>query len=175
MNGANALTVVRTPSGPRLAPSRDALRLMLSGLAYLLAICLLQIAVMVEALRSGSDSLTGHLMDVRDVIALFGWVGLTISGVSVIIVPSHLGTSLRPSSLPRLHLVLANIGLVDFFLTTLIQPGSNLQDVALAVVSFSYLIFGAGVFATAAPFLRRRNPPGTASPRPSGRDPPSVS
>ncbi len=157
------LRVVSAVGRTAPAPSRDALRLILAGVGYLLAIAGLQLAVTVRGLWLGTDALTGHLMDVRDVVALFGWVGLMISGVSVIIVPNHLKVPLRPSFLPQLHLVLANVGLVSFFAATLLAPASALQDACLAVVSLSYLLFGGGVVATVLPFL------GGPSGRPSDR------
>lgn len=63
-----------------------------------------------------------RLFDARDLVALFGWVGMMIAGVSAIIIPNHLGVRLRPLHLPRLHLVLANVGLAGFFGTDLLAP-----------------------------------------------------
>lgn len=153
------------------APSREALRLIVAGTGYLLVIAGLQLAVTLHGIWQGTDALTGHLMDVRDVVALFGWVGLMISGVGVIIVPNHLKVPLRPGFLPRLHFVLANVGLASFFAVTLIAPESAFQDACLAVVSLSYLLFGIGVAATVLPFLAQREP-GRPSPPASDEAPP---
>ncbi len=157
------------PQGTPAGPSRDALRLIVSGTAYLLAVAGLQLSVTLGGLFRGTDALTGHLMDVRDVVALFGWVGLMISGVAVIIVPNHLKVPLRPAFLPQMHLVLANAGLVSFFVTTLVRPASSVQDACLALVSLSYLLFGLGIVATIVPFLRPRVPQTLADRASAGR------
>ncbi len=150
----------RTGGSPHLGPvtavpSKDGLRLILAGTGYLLAICLLQLVVLVGVADGGSAALPGNAMEVRDVVALFGWVGLMISGVAVIIVPNHLKVRVRPSFLPRLHLGLANVGLIGYFASALALPGSALPDLLLVVTSASYLMFGAALLGTVYPFVRR--------------------
>jgi hypothetical protein len=145
----------RVPMAGPSAPSQDGLRLILAGMAYLVAICVLQLVSNVGSITSGPDVLPRNAMDVRDVVALFGWVGLMICGVSVIIVPNHLKTLVRPACLPRLHLAVANVGLVGYFASSLVLPGNTLSDVFLMLVSASFLLFGVGVLSTVLPFLRR--------------------
>ena len=141
-------------AGPGV-PSQDGLRLILAGMAYLVAICALQLVATVGSVASGPNILPRNAMDVRDVVALFGWVGLMICGVSVIIVPNHLKTRVRPAYLPRLHLGVANFGLVGYFASSLLLPGSTVSDAFLTVVSGSFLLFGVGVLSTVLPFLHR--------------------
>jgi hypothetical protein len=129
--------------------------LILAGMVYLVGICALQLISSVSTVISGPSVLPRNAMDIRDVVALFGWVGLMICGVSVIIVPNHLKVRVRPSYLPRLHLGLANVGLVGYFATALLLPESALPDGFLVLVSASFLLFGAGVLATIRPFLSR--------------------
>lgn len=135
-------------------PSKDGLRLILTGTGYLLTICVLQLVVALRALGLGTEGLPGGLMDTRDFVALYGWVGLMISGVSVIIVPNHLRVRLRPSYLPRLHFALANTGLIGFLAASLLVSDSVVPFAFLALVSASFLAFGLGVLATVLPFAR---------------------
>ena len=145
-------------------PSRDGLRLIFAGTAYLVAICFLQLAVFTDVFLGGAAFLPPNVLDVRDVVALFGWVGLMISGVGVIIVPNHLKVRVRPAYLPRVHLVLANVGLVGFLGTSIAVPPSAIPGVFLALMSVSFLVFGAGILGTVYPFVRRPNR--DAPPRP---------
>lgn len=137
-------------------PSQEGLRLILAGVAYLLLICLLQMVVLLSSLSPRPPSLPSNVSDVRDVVALFGWVGFMISGVSVIIVPNHLSVRVRPRCLPTLHLLLANVGLIGFFAVSMAEPGSRLAVAFLGIVSLSFFVFGAGLFRTVLPFLGRR-------------------
>lgn len=142
-------------SGPRTGvPSNDGLRLILTGIAYLLAICVLQLVVVVSTVVGRPEWLPPNVVDIRDVVALFGWVGLTISGVSVIIVPNHLGVRVRPVYLPRLHLVLANVGLVGYLASSISLSFPRVPYVLLAVTSASFLLFGVGVLCTVLAFVR---------------------
>ncbi|HEV2167006.1 MAG TPA: hypothetical protein VGS23_08575 [Thermoplasmata archaeon] len=134
-------------------PSRDGLRLILAGTGYLLVICVLQLIVAFESIGGWAGRLPGGLMDTRDFVALYGWVGLMITGVSVIIVPNHLKVRLRPAYLPKLHLAVANVGLVGFLSVSLLAPESTAYFAFLAVVSGSYVAFGLGVLATVIPFI----------------------
>lgn len=145
-------------------PSRDGVRLILAGTAYLVAICIVQLVVFTDASLGGASYLPANVLDVRDVVALFGWVGLMISGVGVIIVPNHLKVRVRPAYLPRVHLVLANVGLVGFLGTSIAVPPSAIPGVFLALMSVSFLVFGAGILGTVYPFVRRPNR--DAPPRP---------
>jgi hypothetical protein len=151
----SSLPSLRLPTGGPGAASQDGLRLILAGMAYLVAICGLQLVAAVGSLTSGLNLLPQNAMDVRDIVALFGWVGLMICGVSVIIVPNHLKTRVRPAYLPRLHLGVANIGLIGYFASALLLPGNTLSDVFLMLVSASFLLFGVGVLSTVLPFLRQ--------------------
>lgn len=139
-------------------PSQDGLRLILAGVGYLLLICALQLVLTVSNLAGGARLLPANALEVRDVVALFGWVGFMISGVSVIIVPNHLRVRIRPAYLPKVHLGLANVGLVGFFLTSLFLPASVPSEGFLAIVSASFLAFGLGVLGTVLPFLRFGRP-----------------
>lgn len=142
-------------NGPvrRATPSLDGLRLIVSGMGYLLVVCLVVIVTSVLSILGAAPTVPSRVFDDRDLIALFGWAGMMITGVSVIIIPNHLGVRLRPLYLPRLHFVLANIGLVGFFGTSLLAPGSMAPDAFLGVVATSFLFFGLGVLVTVAPFL----------------------
>lgn len=137
-------------------PSQDGLRLILAGVVYLLAICLLQAVALLGSLMPGTLALAPNLMDNRDVVALFGWVGFMISGVSVIIIPNHLRVRLRPRHLPTLHLLVANIGLIGFFTGSIVFPNDWLAGAGLGAVSLSFFVFGLGVIRTIVPFLDRR-------------------
>ena len=151
--------VALRPSGPAAAvPSKDGLRLILAGTAYLIAICGLQLIVFVDAAAGGPVFLPANVMEIRDVVALFGWVGLMISGVSVIIVPNHLKVRLRPSYLPRFHLGLANVGLVGYLASSITASDGGIPEILLALTSASFLMFAVGVLVTVYPFARRPVP-----------------
>jgi hypothetical protein len=151
------LNVLLSPGAPptrRLAPSSDGLRLIASGMAYLLVVCSVVIVTSAFSILGESAFVPNRVFDDRDLIALFGWVGMMIAGVSVIIVPNHLGVCLRPLYLPRLHFFLANIGLMGFFGTSLLVPGTPASEVFLGLVAVSFLLFGLGVLVTVALFAR---------------------
>lgn len=137
----------------RAAPSSDGLRLIASGMVYLLVVCFVVLVTSAQSVLGGAASVPSRLFDDRDLVALFGWVGMMITGVSVIIIPNHLGVRLRPLYLPRLHFVLANVGLAGFFGADLLAPGSAAPEVFLGLVAASFLIFGLGALATVAPFV----------------------
>ena len=139
----------------RAAPSQDGLRLIVSGMVYLLAICVLQVTAFLSSAGQLGLSLPSNALEVRDVVALFGWVGLMISGVSVIIVPNHLRVRIRPVLLPRAHLVTVDGCLAGFLGTALLWPSSWVSGLFLAGLSLSFLAFGLGVLATVAPFVLR--------------------
>jgi len=149
----SVLTVKRTPRAQPGTPSLDGLLLIISGMGYLLVVCLVVIVTNVVSILGGGSSVPSAFFDDRDLIALFGWVGMMITGVSVIIIPNHLGVRLRPLNLPRLHFVLANVGLVGFFGTSLFVPGSAAPEAFLGLVAASFLFFGLGVLGTVAPFV----------------------
>jgi hypothetical protein len=144
---------VETPPVRRAAPSPDGLRLIASGMGYLLVVCVVVLVTSALSMLPGEASVPSRLSDDRDLIALFGWVGMMITGVSVIIIPNHLGVRLRPLYLPRLHLFLANLGLIGFFSTSLLVPGTAASEVFLGLVAASFLLFGLGVLMTVAPFV----------------------
>lgn len=152
-----ALRMSPLPTPARAVPSQDGLRLIVAGMGYLLAICALQLTLTVGSLTGVEVALPSNAMDVRDVVALFGWVGLMISGVSVIIVPNHLRVRVHPTVLPRAHLIAANLGLVGFFVTSLAWPTGWASDAFLTLVSLSFLAFGIGILSTVLPFLASRN------------------
>jgi hypothetical protein len=166
----NEPPVAWIPPPRRVAPSSDGLRLIASGMGYLLVVCLVVIGTSLMSILQGAASVPSRLFDDRDLIALFGWVGMMITGVTVIIVPNHLGVRLRPLYLPNLHFGLANVGLVGFFCTSLLSTSSLAPDVFLALVAASFLVFGLGVLATVSPFvfLSRASAKGESSPK-SGR------
>lgn len=139
--------VVPRAAEPAVAvgPSRDARGLLVSAIAYLLLLVAFLLASGVLMLLRGSGAVPDRLVDVRDLVALLGWVGFTISGVSVIVVPSHFRTPIRPRVLPRLHLVLANTGLVGFFVVSLAVHMPALSDAFLVLVALSYGAFAVGV------------------------------
>ena len=151
--------VASRPSAPVPAvPSKDGLRLILAGTTYLLAICVLQLVVFVDAVAGGPAFLPANVMEIRDVVALFGWVGLMISGVAVIIVPNHLKVRVRPTYLPRVHLGLANVGLAGYLAATVTAPGSAKPEIQQAQTTASIHTLGVGVLATVYPFARRPVP-----------------
>jgi hypothetical protein len=145
----------------RVTPSWDGLTLIASGTGYLLVVCLIVIVTSAVSTFGGQASVPSRLLDDRDLIGLFGWVGMMITGVSVIIIPNHLGVRLRPLYLPRLHFLLANVGLIGFLGAALLAPGTVASELFLVLVAVSFLLFGIGVLVTVAPFV--------ASPRPSHR------
>ena len=149
----HALPMVSVPP-VRRRPSQDGLRLIVAGTGYLLVVAVIAITSSLLAGFGAGSWIPARLADDRDLLALFGWVGLMITGVSAIILPNHLGVRLRPSYLPRLHLVLANVGLAGFLLGALAFPGSAASDGFLALVAASFLLFGLGLLRTVAPFLR---------------------
>ncbi len=137
----------------RAVPSWDGLTLIASGTGYLLVVGIMVIVTSIVSSLGGAASVPSRVYDDRDLIGLFGWVGMMISGVSVIIVPNHLGVWLRPRYLPRLHFLLANVGLIGFLTTALLAPGTVAPDLFLGLVAFSFLLFGIGVLVTVAPFV----------------------
>ena len=144
---------VGTPPIRRGAPSTDGLWLIASGMGYLLVVCLVVIVTSALSFLEGAASVPSRVFDDRDLVALFGWVGMMITGVSVIIVPNHLGVRPRPRYLPRLHLLLANVGLIGFLVASLLVPGSPAREAFLGLVGVSFFLFGLGVLATVVPFL----------------------
>lgn len=142
------------PTGDRRAPSTTALLFLGSALAYLLALsAFVAVTSLLQAAGMGV-TIPSSFYDSRDLMALFGWVGMTISGVSIIIVPNHVGVPVRPRLVPRIHLVLANIGIAGFFASSLVLPSSPVGPVLLAVAAASFLAFGIAVLGTVVPFLR---------------------
>ncbi len=131
--------------------------MLLNGSGYLLLLCASMVVAVLLQLVWGR-SLPDSFVDDRDLVALFGWVGLTISGVSTIVVPNHVGVGLWPRSVPRLHLVMTNLGILGFFGTSLLIPGSNLALVFLLLALLSFLIFGTLVVRTVLPFALGRSP-----------------
>lgn len=150
----------RLPMARRPAPSSDALRLIVSGLVYLLAVSVLVTGVL--SLVAGASALPTGLFADRDLVALFGWVGLTISGVSVITIPTHLGVALRPAYLARLHFAVTNIGLVGFLGAVLVWPAAPLSGLFLAAAATSFLLFRIGVLVTVGGSSSRGQPAGAA-------------
>jgi hypothetical protein len=153
MNASPATPLPLAGSG-MLTPSRDGLRLIVSGMAYLVAIAALQLLIVARTVGGIPIPVPPNAFDVRDVVALFGWVGLMISGVGVIILPNHLRVRLRPAALPKIHFYLANLGLVGYFGAALSDPSGIASFAFLTVVSASFLTFGAGFMATVVPFLQ---------------------
>ncbi len=169
---ATSLRMVPTrPAEPAGAPgpSPEARALLLSASAYLLLLVVFLVASGSATLLRGSGAVPDRLVDVRDLVALLGWVGLTISGVSVIVVPSHFRNPIRPRVLPRLHLVLANTGTVGFFVTSLLAPSSGLSAVFVLVLAVSYGAFALGVVRALLPGSRASPPSRTGSSPPEGR------
>ena len=145
---------VRGASPPgRAGASVDGLRLIASGMGYLLVVCTVVIVTSATAVVRGPDSVPSRVFDDRDLVALFGWVGMMITGVSVIIIPNHLGVRLRPLYLPGVHLVLANVGLIGFLATSLLTPNSAAAEAFLVLVGGSFLLFGIAVLVTVLSFL----------------------
>lgn len=138
----------------RPAPSPTALLFLGSALAYLLALS--AFVAVTSLLQAAGEGVTvpSSFYDSRDLMALFGWVGMTISGVSIIIVPNHVGVPVRPRIVPRIHLVLANTGIAGFFASSLALPSSPIGPVFLAIAAVSFLVFGFAVLWTVVPFLR---------------------
>jgi hypothetical protein len=157
MNPAAGARTGAPPVRPA-APSQGGLRLILASTGYLAFICALQLVVSLGTVASGPNTFPDRLMDLRDVVALFGWVGLMITGVSIIIVPNHLGVPLRPLRLPTVHLVLANTGIVGYVAADLVWPGTVVPYAFLALVSGSFLAFAIGVLSTIRPFVGHRSP-----------------
>ncbi|MGI0052800.1 MAG: hypothetical protein ACRECR_00880 [Thermoplasmata archaeon] len=142
--------------GARPPPSRDALLLLLSGLGYLVLLCAFVLLTELNQIFLLGIPFPSAASGDRDLMALFGWVGMTISGVATIVVPGHLGVPISPRVLPRAHLYFANIGILGFFWLSLIFPGSTIGSALLLVASLSFLAFALGVLSTIAPFARLR-------------------
>lgn len=157
--------------GTRRPPIPEALAMILCAAGYLLLLTGFMMVVEIAQLLEGTSILPDRLMETRDLVALFGWVGLTISGVSTIVVPNHVGVPLAPRFLPRLHLLLSNVGILGFFALALASPTSPLGTVFLLVAVASFFIFGANLVRVLLPFLlprggpaRPRHPKGPATP-----------
>ncbi len=156
------------PMAGRKAPSREALWMLLNGSAYLLLLCASMVVAVVLQLVWGR-SFPDSFVDDRDLVALFGWVGLTISGVSTIVLPNHVGVGLWPRYVPRLHLAMTNVGILGFFGSSLLLPGSNLALAFLLLALISFLIFGTLVVRTVLPFALGRSPRTVETPVAPGR------
>ncbi|MDE1881645.1 MAG: hypothetical protein KGI89_14005 [Euryarchaeota archaeon] len=154
----------------RRPPIPEALAMILCAAGYLLLLTGFMLVVGAVQLLNGTAIVPDRLMEVRDLVALFGWVGLTISGVSTIVVPNHVGVPLAPRLLPRLHLLMSNVGILGFFALALIAPASPLGTVFLLVAVASFFIFGANLVRVLLPFLL----PGGMSARPSQRKRPAT-
>ncbi len=154
----------RTAAPRESGPNVDAVRLLLNGAAYLVLLCLLLLVGTVLELGAGQGFVEYGFVDNRDLVALFGWVGLTISGVSTIVVPGHVGVGLGFRWQPRLHMLLTNAGLVGFLVLSIVWPGSPISLVFLALAVFSFLLFGCSVLFALAPF----SGPRTGAPPPGG-------
>lgn len=157
------------PHRTRTAPSIDALLLLLSGFGYLLLLCGFVLVTGVNQVFALGAAVPSAAIGDRDLMALFGWVGMTISGVATIVVPGHFGVPVSPRILPRLHLFLANIGILGFFSLSLLFPTSVAGQAFLVLVALSFLFFALGVCGTIAPFARRgeypTDPPQEIDPR----------
>jgi hypothetical protein len=157
------------PSARR--PLRDAVLFLASGISYLLLVGLfVVVSNAFQALGAGAV-VPSSLFDARDLVALFGWVGLTICGVSTIVIPSHFGRPIRPRGLPRAHFVLANVGLVGFFSGSVLAPSTALAAAFLVLTGLSYVVFAVGLARTVFPFVLEgrsgvAGPPGGPRPGP---------
>lgn len=130
--------------------------MLLSASGYLVLLTVFMLGGIVYGGLVGSGALPDRLVDDRDLLALFGWVGLTISGVSTIVVPSHFGVTLGPRLLPRLHLTLTNVGILGFFALSLASAPPVLADGFLGLAVLSFLVFGIVNLRTLWPFLGGR-------------------
>ncbi len=139
-----------TPPGSRPA-SRDAVRFLLASLVYLGLLAVVIIASSMIDFAGGGARVPAYVFDSRDLMALLGWVGMSISGVSTIVIPNHVGRPIRPAYLPRVHLLLANVGVLGYFAVSLSTGGSSWALPLLAVAGFSYLVYALGL---AMPLLR---------------------
>ena len=149
-------------AGPRPAPAGlPPARFLLAGVGYLVAVALLVIGgTVVRLLTGGAAGSLGSAMETRDLLALFGWVGLTISGVSLIVLPNHWGVRFQPAWVPRLHWWVTNAGLAGFTVSSLLGASGGpywaIPAGLLAAVAGSYLVFASGVVWT---FRRSTAPP----------------
>ncbi len=140
----------------RRAPNVEAVRLLLNAAAYLVLLCLLLLVGAALQLGAHQSFVEFGLVDNRDLVALFGWVGLTISGVSSIVVPSHVGQPVGRPYYPRLHLLLTNIGLVGYLGTTVAFPDSDVPLVFLSIAAVAFLLFGLALISALIPHVGPR-------------------
>jgi hypothetical protein len=141
-----------TAAAPR-RPLRDAVLFLASGIAYLLLVSVFVVVSNGFQATGLGPTVPAGLFDARDLVALFGWVGMTICGVSTIVIPSHFGTPIRPPILPKAHFVAANVGLVGFFALSVVAPSTGLASAFLVLTGLSYLVFAMGLARTVFPFL----------------------
>lgn len=128
--------------------------MLVNAAAYLVLVCTFILLGAFFQFLIGQSSLAFGFVDDRDLVALFGWVGLTISGVSTIVIPNHVGKRLGPPAFARIHLLLTNVGLLGFLASPLMQASEQVAELFLTVAVASFLLFGLLLVSVLWPFAR---------------------
>lgn len=174
------LAVVAGPRGVRAPSDPLAARFLLASLVYLVAVVALVAAGAVALAWEQMGRLeAAGLFEVRDLVALFGWVGLMISGVSLIVVPNHFGVRVEPRWAARAHWWAANLGLGGLVASGLLVaagavPSSTMAPF-LALVAGSFLLYAVvTVRALRNAFLSRALRPTNAPTEPESSERPAT-
>ncbi|MGI0053442.1 MAG: hypothetical protein ACRECR_04185 [Thermoplasmata archaeon] len=119
----------------------DALMFLLSGTGYMvLTFVLVGVSNLGHVLTSGSVPLA-TVEIIRDTLALFGWLGLWGCGLLIQFLPSQIGIPYRPVRVAHLHLVLANVAMIGFAVSSLGWGIGISADSFLILAAISYLAF----------------------------------
>ncbi|MHB8351339.1 MAG: hypothetical protein ACYDFT_01395 [Thermoplasmata archaeon] len=119
----------------------DALRFLLSGTVYLVLVVVSVAVASLQQLIDGSTPLPPDLGTIRNTIGLFGWLGLWGCGLLLHFFPAQIGIPYRPVRLARIHLVLANIGVLGFAAASLGWGLGSAAEAFLLLTAVSYLVF----------------------------------
>ena len=119
----------------------DALLFLLSGTVYLVLVGVLVVVANLQQMVGSSAPLPSDLGTIRDLLAVLGWLGLWGVGLLLHFLPSQIGLPYRPLRIARLHLVLVQIGLVEFAVAALGWGLGPAAEVGLLLAGLSYLLF----------------------------------
>ena len=119
----------------------DGLAFLVSGVAYLMLGMLLIVAGRTEMIVAPDRTLPAYFEALRDLTLTAGWLGFTASGLLLFLLPAYFGIPYRPVFIARLHLLLANAGLLGFAVASLGAASQAWASGFLLLLAASYLIF----------------------------------
>jgi len=113
---------------------------LLSATGYLALFLVLVVLSAFDQLGSGGRSLP-QLLDLRNAVLGLGWLGMGAGGLSLWLLPTISGVTVRPQGLVRVHLVLGNLLLILYVVTDFaLGDGSGLANLCLLLAALSYVL-----------------------------------